>query len=282
MCGTLDDLQRFMMDGENRDLIERAKRVGSRKSKEFFRSRFHLEAYGPTRNGLYNRLEILLSNDAFYRATVGKSTLDFKAALDDRKVIVFNLAGMGADATPAFGRFLVAYIQGLALQRDPSQGNTPVHLFADECQNFITDAVKTILNEGRKFGLHLTLVQQQVGYGMRDELKRTVLGNCNVVLAGSNDPKSHTDIARRTGVNVEDLGQLGQGRFLLYVDSRKATTPALLVQVSDHLIDDKNAMSASQWENVKGRQLKRYYRPIGDDPRKVRVEPFVYRPKFRV
>ena len=278
--GTLDDLQRFMMDGQNVDLVERAKRIASRKSREFFRSRFHHEAYGPTRNGLYNRFEILLSNDAFYHATVGESTLDLKAALDEGKVVVFNLAGMGTDATPAFGRFLIAYIQGLALQRDPNRENTPVHLFADECQNFITDAVETILNEGRKFGLHLTLVQQQVGYGMSDELKRTVLGNCNIVLAGSNDPRSQNDIAKRTGASLEDLGQLGQGRFLLYVDSRKATTPAYLVQVSSHLIDDKNAMSVDEWEEVKTRQLERYYRPIDDSPGHVGEEPFMYRPKF--
>ena len=262
MGGDLATLQRLMLDAKNGDLIERVKRIGSRKSKEFFRTSFDRDSYTTTRHGIYNRLELLLSLDAFHDATIGRSTLDLKRALNSRKVIVFNLRGMGKDAYSAFGRFIIAYILGIALQRDPEADNVPIHLFVDECHNFLTESVKTILKETRKFGLHLTLAQQEVGESMSEGLKRAVLSNCNVVLAGSSDSRSQNAILRRTKATEEDLALLGEGRFLLYIDRLQRKAPVVPVQVRSDLVDQANSMTAAEWERVQAEQLKRYYRPI--------------------
>ena len=285
MGGTIYDFQRFMDDADNEDLVRRALRMSGRSGRRFFENRFHLDSFKPTKNGLFNRLDTLLSSDPFFHATAGESTFDLRTALDDRKVVIFNLARMGKRAVPAFGKFLVAYIQGLALQRDEHADNTPIHLFVDECQNFITKSYETILNEARKFGLFMTLAQQQVGYGMSRDLIETILTNCNVVLAGRNSDFSERKIATRARIERDDLSQLATGKFLLYVDSRRTETPAFTVKVKSDLRDDSHSMSSAQWERVVEQQLKRYYRPIdtleqgrtGDDPPD---EPDIFTPKY--
>ena len=143
---------------------------------------------------------------------------------------------------------------------------------------FITKAIKEILDQARKFGLHLTLAQQQVGTGMTSEIKDSVLGNPKVTFVGRNNPRSLKAIAEKAQVKWEDFGELEGGRFFMHV-GEKGGSP---VQVFDHLVGKRNAMSDAEWERVKAQQLKRYYRPIDDDygDGEPEPEPDIYRPRF--
>ena len=269
--GTLNDLKWLMMDGRNDALLRAVRQHGNPASREFFTDVFEGENFNSTRNGLYTRLELLLSLGYLRDVIVGKSTLNLRKAVDDRKVIVFSLHGMAQEEYSMFGRFLVAYLLGIALQRNPNDpNNVPIHLFIDECHNFLTESVRKILKETRKFGLHLTLAQQEVGDGMSDALKQSVLSNCNIILAGSNNPRSRNTIMRTTGAGEEDFSVLGQGKFLLHVDEKKQEQRPFPVQVRGDLRDNSNAMSGEEWEAVIARQIKRYYRPVEEVQRETR------------
>lgn len=73
-------------------------------------------------------------------------------SLDLEKAI--NEGRLGDEASEAFGRLLVAAIQGLAL-RCAEQDRVPINLFIDECQNYIAPATMQILEEARKYGVSL-------------------------------------------------------------------------------------------------------------------------------
>jgi len=48
-----------------------------------------------------------------------------------------------------------------------------IHLFADECQYFVSPTIKQIMGEARKFGLYATLATQrteQVGKDLLDAI----------------------------------------------------------------------------------------------------------------
>ena len=64
----------------------------------------------------------------------------------------------------ALGRFIVALVQSIAINRAniPIEYRMPVNLFIDEFQNYTTKSVKAILEESRKYSLHITLASQML------------------------------------------------------------------------------------------------------------------------
>jgi len=71
-----------------------------------------------------------------------------------------------------------------ARHRQPAPFRTPIDLIIDECHLILSNDIKTILSEARKFGLHLTLAQQHVGQEMDSRMKNTVLTNTSVKILG--------------------------------------------------------------------------------------------------
>jgi hypothetical protein len=88
--GTLLDLQRFMVDGLNEDLV--AAGVQSHKHGEFFKYKFSENNLLISRQGIYQKLMNLLNFSVFADFFCGKSTIDIRQAIEDKKVILFNLS----------------------------------------------------------------------------------------------------------------------------------------------------------------------------------------------
>lgn len=134
-----------------------------------------------------------LVGNALLRNIVGqsRSTIDFRAAMDGRKILLVNLSkGMlGEFDSALLGMLIVSklFVAALGRARMPREARHPFHLYVDEFQNFTTDTVAHLLSEARKFGLRLTLANQhltqiQVGHGSGN-LAAAVLGNVGSILA---------------------------------------------------------------------------------------------------
>ena len=137
--------------------------------------------------------------------------------MDSRKLVIFNLSKgkLGVEAMPAFGKFLVAMLQGLALRREamPEVARVPTHLIIDECHNLIAPAIEEMPKESRKYALHLTLAQQTIGDKMSSELLNTVMTNTEVKITGLNDKKCLDTMAAKTYTDPAMLYRLCTGRF---------------------------------------------------------------------
>ncbi|MBN4056096.1 type IV secretory system conjugative DNA transfer family protein [Rhodothermus sp. AH-315-K08] len=265
--GTMADLQRFMVDTENADLIRSGLRSPNRAHRNFFKTGFGWDKYSQTKTSLYTKMQSLFNSEAFYNLVVGESTIDLEDVLNRKKVVVFNLSRgvMGEEASDAFGRFIVGMILSLGLQRQRVTENdrVPVHAFIDECQHYVSDSLEGILTECRKYKIYLTLAQQIVGQSMNTQMKRIVLGGgVDVKIAGMNEPSSLNAYARATGAHREDLDRLGVGQFYVKCGNQRAypfTAP-------DTLLGRKNKMTRSEWEAVKQGQIEKYYRSTQHDP----------------
>lgn len=95
-----------------------------------------------------------------------RSTVDFRAVIDNGRILLINLtkaALQDADSrilgTMILGKLFSAAL-GRAAQR-PSERRS-FHLFVDEYQNFSNDAAASMLAEARKFGLYLTMANQNL------------------------------------------------------------------------------------------------------------------------
>lgn len=268
---TLLDLQQFMRDSENAELVEYAITHSNAGQQHFFNNAFYDSNYTPTKKALYTKLQSLFNSHTFFSLTIGKSTLDIKQAMDSKKTVVFNLSKgiLGGQTSKAIGRFIVALVQGFSFERQtvPEKQRIPVYLFLDEFQNFITPSIETILAESRKYAVHLTLAQQFFGQGTENQLKGAILNNTAVKIAGTGEGASLEAIQKfMNGISKEDLQNLQTGHFYVraktsgIIASVLSENQAQKLKTTTAYLKNSNQMSPKKWQRVKTYQKERYYR----------------------
>ena len=249
------DLVEFMDKKRNIGLIQQAARILPKREAAFFDGDFQSSQYDATRMSIAAKLREILSEAG--PLFTGPSTFDLVGLLNQKKVVILNLAGQ----SPALGRLVLATVQAMALARARETGRVPVHVFVDECHKYISDATTAILEEARKFKIFLTLAQQQVGQRMNQEKKQSVLGNPVLKLIGRNEQQSLKDLAGAIGAKPEVLYSLS-GHAFAYSHDKK---PPIKFMGAEFLLDNTHAMKAADWEKVKAEQIAKYYVPIGGE-----------------
>lgn len=128
------------------------------------------------------------TSNALLRPIIGQasSTFDFRELLDRRRILLVNLAKgvLGEMDTRLLGMLIMGKLFCAALGRtDASPASRhPFYVYVDEFQNFTTETVASLLSEARKYGLHLTLANQNLAQLSASHSRRNVLdavlGNC--------------------------------------------------------------------------------------------------------
>jgi hypothetical protein len=234
--------------------------------RHFLETDFYSPNYSQTKLSLRTRFRSLMGTDAIYHAVCGESTFDLRKAMNRRgSIVVFNLSGIGTNATDTLGRFFVGMIQSTAQEREAiSEEYRPqTHLFIDECQRFINYSTEKILTEARKFGLYLTLAQQIVGHGMDSKLEQIVLGNSGIKVCGHSDHKSLATMSKNMQIDDKELKTLRKFEFYASGSSfpplrfKTANIKSDIVHTS--LLGEEDA---SRWIARQADQRARYYRRI--------------------
>ena len=145
-----------------------------------FDKRFATEVMAPVLNKLG-----ALSAPAV-RRVVGQVAprLRLRDVLDEGRILVCDLSGIGRDAAQLLGALLVAGI-GLAAQSRagrPEAERRPFLLAADEFHAYTTLSFATLLAEGRKFGLCAALAHQHAAQ-LDPELRAAILGNAGTLVS---------------------------------------------------------------------------------------------------
>lgn len=234
--------------------------------RDFIRADWGLKSFETTKESLRKKIQTIASTP-FLRFVCGPNTFDLDAAVKKRSVICLSLSKSDLDSgtIKAMGAFFLATIQAYVYARaherpegDPNR--VPIHVFVDECHNFVSPTFKEILTEARKFGLHLTLAQQFAGQGMDDaELKKAVLGNTGVKIAGfNNEAATQRVMAREMQLAEDDLIALEKHRFFVKTTDK----PAFKLYPPGNLLGNRNAVNGETWRRVVADQLGRFYRPI--------------------
>ena len=112
-----------------------------------------------------NRILEFLSSKRI-RRIIGQTqhTLNFREMMDDGKIILINLAASGSKLSDDNSRLLgTLIVNDLFLHaRSRKPGSRPFYVYIDECSQYINNTIGRILDEGRKFGLHLILAHQHL------------------------------------------------------------------------------------------------------------------------
>ena len=134
-----------------------------------------------------NKFDIFLSNDVM-RPIIAqeKSSFNFRDIMDNKKIILVNLAKgkLGEINSNLIGLVLVGKILMAALSRVDSYGKTlpDFYLYIDEFQNISTDSISSILSEARKYGLSLNIAHQFIAQ-LEQGIKDSVFGNVGSIVA---------------------------------------------------------------------------------------------------
>jgi hypothetical protein len=98
------DLQRFMDDQNNHDLVELGKQSPNPQHRQLFQTKFNTRFYDATKHGLYTRMQILLNDPIFQNLISNKTTVDLKQLIEQKSIIVFKLSlgEVGTESVQAF------------------------------------------------------------------------------------------------------------------------------------------------------------------------------------
>ena len=202
-----------------------------------------------TKNSLYTRLDELMGRalSAITCDDTGENTIDLEKEINAKKVIIFELSGrLGPRQGPALGRLVLAMLRAAALRRDELLRRNiepvPVHVFVDECHNYVSSSIKKI-REFRKYRVLLTLIQTELGAEMPPETKDAVLGATTLKIAGrAGEPQA---VARVLRVDESDIAGLDKAEFIL----RSAELPyPIRFKAHGHLADRGHSMSEEEWQ----------------------------------
>jgi len=128
-----------------------------------------------------SKLTTFVSNDMM-RPIIAqqKSTIDFRAVMDEGKILLVNLSKgkIGEINSHLLGMVIVGKLLMAALSRVelPEQQRRDFFLYIDEFQNFTTDSISQILAEARKYRLSLTIAHQYIGQ-LSESISKAVFGN---------------------------------------------------------------------------------------------------------
>lgn len=167
------------------------------------------DEFGSTINRL---MEFLAS--PLIRAVVGQieNTIDFRKIMDEGYVLLVNLASkdkISDDNARLLGTLIVNDL--LMKAKGRPEGSRPFYLYIDECARYVNEDTARILDECRKFGLHLILAHQHLA-----QLKKA---GEDVYSAVMTDAKTKVIFG---GLSTEDARVLAEQVFLGELDLEEA------------------------------------------------------------
>lgn len=221
---------------------------------------------------IISKLNAFLCNSVV-RAIIGqaKSTIHFGKAMDNRKILLMKLPKgvLGELDTQLLGSLLLSKLFATALGRAnvPSGERTPFHLYVDEFQNFTNDTVAHMLSESRKYGLHLTLANQNLSqldanHG-RQNILNAVLGNVGNLILFRTGPMDAQKVWPYTAPEFGSLDLQALPNFYAVsrlMSSQAPTRPFVFHSLPQVTGGDYKRTSRSEWD----RREKSFAKPLAE------------------
>ena len=225
---------------------------------------------------------------AVLRPIIGqtRSTLDFRSLLSKRGIFLVNLSkGLIGDAEARLlGMLLLGRIFAAGMERAvlPPHRRTPFSVFVDETQNFLTPTLAAMLSEARKFGLRLTLANQNLaqlaGQG-RNDLLQAMLGNVGSLATFRLGPVDSQSMAlySRPAFDAATLERLPNFHAVGRILTHEGPLDPLVFRTLPPLPTMHAGIAAAV-----RRKQRRYTRPIAEVEEEIRARRQVRRPDVAI
>ncbi len=206
--------------------------------------------------------------NAFYRdPTIAniicqKSSLDFRDIIDNQKILLIDLGSTEQVDKKVLGALIFAKIQMAAMSRGAieKEDRVPFYLYVDEVQRFTETSLPEVFNEARKFGLSLTVGNQQL-YQLEGKTLKSLMGNVGATLIFR---MQHEQDAKplypfvKPQFTSQDLTSLSQGHTVARVQHLGAILPSFSMQTWLPPKQPKEALAIE--ERIKNLSRQKYAR----------------------
>ena len=189
-----------------------------------------------------NRLSEFLGSDRI-RRIFGQShnSLDIRKIMDEGEILLVNLSSeerLSGESARMLGTLLVNDLFLNASERDPKTAKrAPFYLYIDEFSLFVNEDIRRILDEGRKFGLHLILAHQHLGQIEEDQ---------NIYKAVMQDARTKLIFG---GMMPEDAEKLAQHAYMGYLNP-EAIKREISTTKERHIKTREQSITKAEGESV--------------------------------
>jgi len=264
--GTLVEMARILDDDFYRESI--LPKISNAETQRFLQrlSGFRQGAREHKVASTLHRLQRFLGTP-FIRNIVGqaKSTINFRELMDKRRILLFDLAGIGVNNAQFLGSLITLLFRQTALSREdtPESQRAPHFLIMDECSWFISRTVGEMADQMRKFGLGLVLAAQRLGQLKPKETREAVFANVANIACfhmGERDEalylERHFNTAELTADEIRSLG-----RYEIYVQLTLAGERQAAFWARTPPPPLKSIESSGQMEKLISQSRERYALP---------------------
>jgi type IV secretory pathway TraG/TraD family ATPase VirD4 len=221
-AATLADILLLLGDKKFRETA--AARITSPQVKQFWLEEyknysisFRSQAIAPIQNKVGAFLADPILNRIF---TEPENTIDLRAAMDDGKILLVNLAKgkIGEDSASLLGAMLVSQIGVIGLGRAdrPEAQRRDFYLYLDEFQTFSTQSLANMLSELRKYRVNLILANQYLSQ-VDSEVTDAVLGNVGTLISFRLGPADATYLAKEFQPQFDALDLVNLPNYSIYL-----------------------------------------------------------------
>lgn len=153
-----------------------------------------------------------------------ESRFNLREIMDEGRVLLVDLSGLGGDVRDTLGSFMLALIHLTTLERlDESKSPPkPFHVYCDEAHYFVTESLNEIIAETRKFGVSLTLAHQFMSQFPSGTSALSSVGSAAIFGVNETDAEHlRKDFMGR--VATKDLVGQGVGRAIARIGTKRGT-----------------------------------------------------------
>jgi hypothetical protein len=187
------------------------------------------------------------------------SRFNLRQIMDEGRILLVDLSGLGAEVRDTLGSFMLALLHLTTLERldETKSSPRPFHVYCDEAHYFVTESLKDIIAETRKFGVSLTLAHQFMSQFAASHTSALSSAGSAVVFGVNETDAEHLRKDFMGRVTTRDLIGQGVGRAIARIGTKRGTevvriqTPEPLKPRPDSC---RNAIIAYSHEH--------YYEPI--------------------
>jgi hypothetical protein len=194
----------------------------------FFETDFLNGEYNHTKKEVRRRLWTILENQTFERMMSNPvSKLDLFTEMNSGKIILISTAKdlLKQQGTEVLGRFFIALIIQAALERAaiPENERVPCYVYIDECQDYVDDNIKLILEQARKYKIAVILSHQELGQIPVNVLK-SIHSNTHTKIVGGLSASDSRAMAAEMRTSQAVIDSHNKGQFALSVKGHGIVT----------------------------------------------------------
>ena len=183
---------------------------------------YRSDEFGPPRNKLS---KLLIGGTYALMLSQPHSRFSFRRMMDDGMIFLADLSvNLGTEVCDMLGGFILATIHATALGRGdvPPEQREPFYVYLDETPRFVTDRLEKMLDEDRKFGVHLTMAHQRMRQFSRDQANALAGVGSTVVFNVGRQDAEHLAKDFLKEVRADDIRELAPQEALVRIHKNMA------------------------------------------------------------